>query len=139
MRPALIVGLKKIIKKIANEAAGKIGLASSQLLWQVRISMNLPNLAKQNVKYVSLEMTLCWGDGACTLLYFLPVLSISSMLEASGLFSWTIALLAFASRQFAPKSMDLSARFIHSHFVKFFLVNERSGRRKPPAVRTVLP
>ena len=37
-------------------------------------------------------------------------------------------LLAFASRQFAPKTMDLSVRFIRSYFVQFFLVSERSGR-----------
>ena len=46
-------------------------------------------------------------------------------------------LLAFTSRQFAPKTMeDLSVRFIHSHFVQFPLVTERNGRRKPPAERS---
>ena len=47
-------------------------------------------------------------------------------------------LLAVASRQFAPKIVDPSARFIHSHFLVFFLVSERSGRRKPPAERSAL-
>ena len=74
---------------------------------------------------------------ACTLL-FLSVLSISSMHAASGLFLWTTELLAFACQQFAPKIMDLSVRFIHSHFVQFFLVSGRSGRRKPPAERSAL-
>ena len=32
---------------------------------------------------------------------------------ASGLLSWSIELLAFASRQFAPRIVDLSVRFIH--------------------------
>ena len=47
-------------------------------------------------------------------------------------------LLAFASRQFAPKIVNHSVRFIHSHFVPFLLMNERSGRRKPPAERSAL-
>ena len=59
---------------------------------------------------------LCRCDVACALL-FLSVLSISSMHSASGLLSWTMELLAFASRQFAPKTMDLSVRFSHSQFV----------------------
>ena len=46
------------------------------------------------------------------------------MHAASGLLSWTMEILAFASRQFEPKTMDLSVRFIHSHFVQFFLVSE---------------
>ena len=70
---------------------------------------------------------------ACTLL-FLPVLSISSMHAASGLFSWTLELLAFANRQFEPKTMDLS----NSDFVVFLLVSEGSERRKPPAERSAL-
>ena len=45
-------------------------------------------------------------------------------------------LLAFASRQFAPKTMDLSAPFIQSRFAQFFLVSVRSGRRKPPEDRS---
>ena len=35
-----------------------------------------------------------------------------------ALFSWSMELLAFASRQFAPKIVDLSARFIRSHFAQ---------------------
>ena len=54
---------------------------------------------------------------------------------ASGEYSWSMELLAFATRQFAPKTMDLSVRFTHI-FVLFFFVSERSGRRKPPAERS---
>ena len=69
-----------------------------------------------------------------TTLVFLSVLSISYMHAASGLFSWSMELLAFASRQFAPKIVDLSVRFIRFFFFAiFFLVSERSGRWKPPA------
>ena len=53
------------------------------------------------------------------------------------LFPWTVELLAFASRLLAPRTMDLSVRFVHSHFVRFFLVSERSGR--PPAERSEAP
>ena len=52
---------------------------------------------------------------------FLSVLSISSMYVASGLFSWTMELLAIASGEFAPKNMDPSVCSIHSHFIQFFL------------------
>ena len=72
---------------------------------------------------------------ACTLL-FLSVLSISSMHAASRLFSWAMEILPLASRHFAPKTVDLSVRFIHSHFVQFFRVSERSERRKTPAERS---
>ena len=80
-----------------------------------------------------------WCDVACTLLFFSAV-SISSMHAASGLFSWTMELLAFESRMLAPKTtMSISVRFLsHSHLVQFFLVSERSGRRKPPAERSAL-
>ena len=37
-----------------------------------------------------------------------------------------------------PKTVDLSVRFSHSHYVQFFFVSERSGRRKPPAERSAL-
>ena len=47
-------------------------------------------------------------------------------------------LLAFASRQFAPKTVGHSVRFIRSHFGRFLLVSGRNGRRKPPAERSVL-
>ena len=40
-------------------------------------------------------------------------LSRTCMSAASGLFSWSMELLAFASRQFAPKIMYFSGRFIH--------------------------
>ena len=45
--------------------------------------------------------------------------------------------LAFAIREFAPKTVD-SALFFRSHFVQFLFVSERSGRRKPSAERTAL-
>ena len=64
--------------------------------------------------------------------------SISSIRAASGLFLGTMELLASASRWFAPKTVDLSVRFSHSHFVLFLFVNERSGRRKPPAEQSAL-
>ena len=74
-----------------------------------------------------------------TTLVFLSVLSISYMHAASGLFSWSMELLAFASRQFAPKIVDLSVRFIRFFFFAiFFLVSERSGRWKPSAERSAL-
>ena len=44
---------------------------------------------------------------------------------AYGLFWGTMGLLAFASRQSAPKIMVLSVRFSHSRFVQFFFVTER--------------
>ena len=44
------------------------------------------------------------------------------MHAASGLFSRTMELLAFASRQFAPETMDFSVRFTHAHFVQFSLL-----------------
>ena len=47
-------------------------------------------------------------------------------------------LLASASRQFTPKTMDLSVRFVHSHFVQFFLASDRNGRQKPLAERSAL-
>ena len=45
-------------------------------------------------------------------------------------------LLAFASRQFAPKIVDMSVRFFRILFL--FFVNERSGRLPPPAERSTL-
>ena len=41
-----------------------------------------------------------------------PTVCISYMHAAPGLFSWSMELLAFATRQFAPKIVDLSVRFI---------------------------
>ena len=79
------------------------------------------------------KQLLSWCDVASILL-LLSVLSISSMHAASGLFLWTMELLAFASRQFAPKTMDV--RFIHSYLVQLSLVSERSGRREPPGKRS---
>ena len=46
-------------------------------------------------------------EGKC--LYF-PCHSISYMHAASGMFSWTMELLAFVSRQFAPKIAGLPVR-----------------------------
>ena len=56
------------------------------------------------------------GGFAHTLLY-LSFLSFSSIHAASGLFLGTMELLTFASRWFAPKTMDLSVRSSYSHFV----------------------
>ena len=67
-------------------------------------------------------------DVACTLL-FLSVVSISSMYAASRSFWWTMELFACCKSEFAPKTIVLSVRFIHSHSLQFFLVSERSGRR----------
>ena len=62
--------------------------------------------------------------------FIIALLLLSVLPQAAyGLFSRTMVLFAFASRQFAPETMGLSVRGIHSHFVQFSLVNERSGRR----------
>ena len=47
-------------------------------------------------------------------------------------------LLAIASRQSAPKIVELSARFIPLHIVLFLLVSASSGRRTSPAERKAL-
>ena len=49
-----------------------------------------------------------------TLLLLLSILfsCISYMHAASGLLSWSMELLAFASHQFAPKIVDLAVRLI---------------------------
>ena len=44
------------------------------------------------------------------------ILCISYIYAASGLLSWSMELLAFASRQFAPKIVNLSVRFIRNVF-----------------------
>ena len=41
-------------------------------------------------------------------------------------------LLAFSSHQFAPRIVDPSIYLLHPAIVLFFLVRERSERRKPP-------
>ena len=53
------------------------------------------------------------------------------MHAASGLFSWSMELLAFARRLFVPKILDhlLTTPVCHSN--PFFLVSERSGRNRP--------
>ena len=74
--------------------------------------------------------------------FFLSVLCMYQYMHAaSGLFSWSMELLAFASRQLAPEIGDNSVRFIYILFyyqVCIYLVSERSGRRKPPVERSVL-
>ena len=56
---------------------------------------------------------------------------------ASGWLTWSMELLAFASRQFAPKIVNLPVlSFVR--ILLFFLVSERSGQRKPPAERSAL-
>ena len=60
-------------------------------------------------------------------LFFLSFfLCISYMHAASGLLSWSMELLAFASRRYAPKGVDPSVHFIG-------ILSRRSGRRNPPA------
>ena len=67
----------------------------------------------------------------CTLL-FPSVLSTSKyFVHACGVRVVFVDHGALASRQFALKSMDVSVRFIHSHFVQSFLVSERIGRSHP--------
>lgn len=77
-------------------------------------------------------------DVACALLFFLSILSYSSIHPASESFTGTMELLAFAIRQFAPKTMDLSVCFTRSLFVPTFIVRKRCGRRKPPPERSAL-
>ena len=48
-----------------------------------------------------------------------PFSCISYMHAASGLFSWSMELLEYASRQFALKFMDLSVRFVRILFCIF--------------------
>ena len=59
--------------------------------------------------------------------FSLSFLCVSCMHAASGLFSSSLELLAFSSRQFAPKIVKLSVRFVRVLF--YILVSERSGRR----------
>ena len=56
-------------------------------------------------------------------------LCISYKHTASGLLSWSMELLAFASRQFAPKIVDLSVRHIR---IGSILPCERAYRREAP-------
>ena len=72
--------------------------------------------AHENIESFTKQLLAGVSDVACMLVFF-SVLSISSMHAASGLFSWTMELVAFASREFAPKTMDVSFRFVHSHSV----------------------
>ena len=53
------------------------------------------------------------------------------MHAASGLFSWSMELLAFAGRLFAPKMLDhlLTTSVCHSN--PSLLVSERGGRNHP--------
>ena len=53
------------------------------------------------------------------------------MHAASRLFSWSMELLAFASRLFAPKMLDHLPTTYVCHFNIFLLANERSGRNRP--------
>ena len=80
---------------------------------------------------------LSWCDVACTPpLYTALSIRPFYFVHACGVrvaFVDHVELLAFASRQCAPRTTDLSVRFIHSHSVQFFLVNERSGRRTEAA------
>ena len=77
-----------------------IYLCSSLRCQNERRNRNLPGLQKYTTFHKS-SLADVMLHVTCTLL-FLSVLSISSMHAASGLFSWTMELLAFASRHFAP-------------------------------------
>ena len=79
-------------------------------------NQNLLRLQKTYIHSQSILASVMREGFACTLLFF-SILFISSMHAASNLFSYAMEILAFASRQFAPKIMDLSVCFIHSHFV----------------------
>ena len=56
---------------------------------------------------------------------------------ASGLFSWSMELLALASRLFAPKMLD-HLRALRTSVISFHSPGERAQRAKPPATRSAL-
>ena len=56
---------------------------------------------------------------------------------ASGLFSWSMELLAFVSRLFAPKMLGHLAHLRICDSVPFFHVSERSWRNRRHAKRLV--
>ena len=60
---------------------------------------------------------------------------ISNTHAASELLSWSMELLAFGSRQFAPRIVDLSVRFIRISFA----ASSCERWRKPPAERKCIP
>ena len=59
------------------------------------------------------------------------------MHAASGLLSWSTELLGFASREFAPKIVHLSASFVRILLCSY-LVSERIGRRKPRGAKRLV-
>ena len=65
------------------------------------------------------------------------VSKVCSYMHASRLFSWSMELLAVASRRFARKILGRLLTTSLCQFNPFFLASERSGR-KPPATRSAL-
>ena len=59
------------------------------------------------------------------------------MHAASGLFSWSMELLAFASRLFAPKMLEHLLMLLHLSF-RSILPCERAYRAEPPDTRSAL-
>ena len=59
------------------------------------------------------------------------------MNAASRLFSWSMELLAFTSRLFAPKMLDNLHTTSVCNSNQFFLASERSGRSTRYAKRLV--
>ena len=102
-----------------------------------RRNQNLPGLQiynyyPHNAGVMQEGYFFCFDPNKTTL-RFRSVLFLCSwnMHAASGLSYWSMELLALASRQFAPKIVDLSVRFIRC-------LSERSRRRKPPTGRSAL-
>ena len=56
---------------------------------------------------------------------------ISSMHAASGFLSWSMELLAFANRHFAPTIVDLSVRFIRIFFWPSLRARAAGGGSRP--------
>ena len=62
-----------------------------------------------------------------------PVRYFPYVHAASGLLSWSMELLAFARRQFAPKIVDVSVRFIRILLYYFLWASVAGGGSRPPS------
>ena len=99
---------------------------------------NLPGGAKEMYDHKQLVMIREALAFRCYILIYLSYIFVRCMHAASGLFSWSMELLAFACRQFARTViMDLCPLHSHGYVYWCFLVSERRGR-KPPAERSAL-
>lgn len=80
-----------------------------------------------------LTCSLLVADAMCIGFFHLNPTSTrpNTTLAASELFSWRMELLTFASRQFTPKSMDLSVHFSCLHNVLSSLMSAADGGRRP--------